>query len=109
LNNGHYPNRSVNQSNLRSVSQNTTIIKTTKSRDLLPVNMFNPDKGYFRQIDQECPLFDVKVLQEDFDHLMTDDLDPISKNEVVYKIMKSQLRDQQKKLILMKEQKRVSK
>ena len=51
--------------------------------------MFNPDTDYFRQIDQDCPLFDVKVLKEDFDHLMMNDLDPISKNEVVYKIMKS--------------------
>jgi len=51
--------------------------------------MFNPDTDYFRQIDQDASLFDVKVLKEDFDHLMGDDLDPISKNEVVYKIMKS--------------------
>ena len=45
------PGRSVNASALRSVSQNTTIIKTPKGRDLLPINMFNPDTDYFRQIE----------------------------------------------------------
>lgn len=51
----------------------------------------------------------MKINQEDLEHLAHDDLDPISKNEVIYKILKDQLREQQKKLIVMKEEKRVRK
>ena len=55
------------------------------------------------------PILDMKINQEDLEHLAHDDLDPISKNEVIYKILKDQLREQQKKLIVMKEEKRVRK
>jgi len=34
-------------------------------------------------------MLDLKILKEDYDHLMQGDLDPISKNEVVYKILKT--------------------
>ena len=73
------------------------------------MNMYNKDETYFRNIEKVPSLFDVKIPKEDYDHLMQQDLDPISKNEVVYKIMKQQLREQQKKLIVLKEQKRVTK
>ena len=59
------------------------------NRRLLEMNMFNPERDYFRNIEKEPSLLDVKVLKEDFEHLMKDDLDPISRNEVVYKILKS--------------------
>ena len=51
--------------------------------------MFNRDQDYFRKIENEPSLFDVKVPKEDYEHLMNGDLDPISKNEVVYKILKT--------------------
>lgn len=74
-----------------------------------PRNLYNTDTDYFRKIEPEAPVLDLKVQQEDLNHLMHEDLDPISKQEIVYKILKNQLRDQQKKLIVMKEEKRVKK
>ena len=56
--------------------------------------MFNTDPNYFRQINQLPSVIDVKLPKEDYDHLMKDDLDPLSKNELVYKILKLQLREQ---------------
>jgi hypothetical protein len=38
--------------------------------------------------------------------LLNDDLDEISKFEVIYKILKDQLREHQKKLIKLKEEKK---
>lgn len=48
-------------------------------------------------------LFKVRVMREDLEHLARDDLDEISKFEVIYKILKDQLRTHQKKLIKLKE------
>ena len=42
-------------------------------------------------------------MREDLEHLASDDLDEISKFEVIYKILKDQLRSHQKKLIKLKE------
>lgn len=42
-----------------------------------------------------------------YKHLQRDDLDELSKNEVAYKIMKEQLRQQQARLVKMKEKKRL--
>ena len=78
--------------NDRSISEKA---KTPRVRNVLPINMFNNDDTMFRKQPLEPALLDLKVLKEDYDHLMQADLDPISKNEVVYKILKTQLREQQ--------------
>jgi hypothetical protein len=57
------------------------------------MNMFNNDDSHFRKIEADPAMLDLKILKEDYDHLMQEDLDPISKNEVVYKILKTQLRE----------------
>lgn len=90
----------------RSISEQA---KTPRVRNVLPMNMFNNDDTCFRKVTADPALLDLKILKEDYDHLMREDLDPISKNEVVYKILKTQLREQQQKLILLKEKKRVTK
>lgn len=74
-----------------------------------PKNMFNTDFNYFRKIDPDPTLFKVDIEREIYDHLKNDDMDEISKNEVVYKVLKEQLRQQQKRLIQMKEEKRLAK
>jgi hypothetical protein len=53
------------------------------------MNMFNNDDSHFRKIEADPAMLDLKILKEDYDHLMQEDLDPISKNEVVYKILKT--------------------
>jgi len=63
-----------------------------------------PDGGRFKKFDPNPSLFEMKVEKEDFLHLQDDDLDPISRYEVVYKILKDQLRNHQKELISMKEE-----
>ena len=70
-------------------TDNSVTLKTPRKREVLPMNMFNRDQDYFRKMEQEPSLFDVKILKEDYEHLMNEDLDPISKNEVVYKILKT--------------------
>lgn len=57
----------------------------------------------------EPSLFTVKIEKEMFKHLKNDDMDELSKNEVVYQVLKQQLKQQQKKLIHMKESKRLRK
>lgn len=100
--------RSANLSPLshRSAGRNATIVPEhkQKKRDVKPRNLYNTDTDYFRKIEPEAPVLDLKIAKEDLDHLMHGDLDPISKHEVVYKILKGQLREQQKKLIVMKEE-----
>lgn len=76
----------------RSISE---AAKTPRVRNVLPMNMFNNDDSHFRKIEADPAMLDLKILKEDYDHLMQEDLDPISKNEVVYKILKTQLREQQ--------------
>ena len=46
--------------------------------------MFNNDSGYFHKGDEKPSLFHVKVDKSMYDHLNQNDLDEISKNEVVY-------------------------
>lgn len=54
-------------------------------------------------MDLDPGLFKIRVMREDLEHLSNDDIDEISKFEVIYKILKDQLRNHQKKLIKMKE------
>jgi len=51
----------------------------------------------------EPNLFEMDVDQEDFEHMMNDDMGGVSRMEVVYKILKEQLRTYQKALIEVKE------
>lgn len=46
----------------------------------------------FNKVAIEPSLFKMKVPREDMEHLMRDDLDEMSKMEVIYKILKNQLR-----------------
>ena len=57
----------------------------------------------FEKIDFDASLFKMRIMREDIEHLSNDDLDEISKFEVIYKILKDQLRNHQKKLIKLKE------
>ena len=50
-------------------------------------------------------LFKINIKNEDLNHLQNDDLDEISKFEVVYQILKDQLRKHKQNLIHMKEEK----
>jgi len=56
----------------------------------------------FCKVPLDPSLFKIAVRREDLEHLAADDLDEISKFEVVYKILKDQLRDHQKRLIKLK-------
>jgi hypothetical protein len=57
-------------------------------RDAGPRNLFNPDGSSFYIGEDKPALFDVDVDRELYDHLLHDDLDEVSKNEVAYRIMK---------------------
>ena len=64
----------------------------------------DPDKVHIKkQLDPS--LFKIKVPKKHLEHLIADDIDEISKYEVIYKILKDQLRDHQSALIKMKKDK----
>jgi len=67
-------------------------------------NFFHHDERYFKKVESDPALFQMNVNHDDFWHLMNDDTDHVSKIEVVYKILKQQLRDYQKQLISLKEE-----
>ena len=56
----------------------------------------------YEKIPVDPALFKIEVAKKHLEHLAADDLDEISKNEVVYKILKDQLRAHQKKLFDLK-------
>ena len=64
-------------------------------RVVRPRNLFNNDGDYFWKGEDKPSLFNVKVSKDLYAHLAQNDLDDISKNEVAYKILKEQLRQQQ--------------
>jgi hypothetical protein len=49
-------------------------------------------KKQFQKIEMDPSLFKIQVAKKHLDHLNKDDMDEISKFEVVYKILKDQLR-----------------
>lgn len=55
-------------------------------------NLYKWDPTYFRPQEQQPALFHVDVPLDDYEHLLKDDLDPVSKMEVTYKVLKNQLR-----------------
>ena len=54
----------------------------------------------------EPSLFNLNVEQEDVHHLMNDDVDELSRMQIIYKILKEQLRDYQKAIIEEKEERK---
>jgi hypothetical protein len=52
---------------------------------------------------------EMELFEKDFHHLYNDDLDPESKLELTYKVLKDQLRVHQQKLIAIKEKKLIKK
>ena len=68
--------------------------------------MFDSDAKLFRKVDDKPAAFKMDIIAEDYRHLMADDLDEISRSEVLYKILKNQLRVHQKHLIELKEKKK---
>jgi hypothetical protein len=78
-------------------------------RKIKPRNVFNKDTDYFRKAEQMPSLFNLEIDKKLYDHLNNDDLDEVSKNEVVYKVLKEHLRQHQRKLIVMKEKDRLKK
>lgn len=80
-----------------------------KKKKRVPNSILKYDEKYFKKIPGEPNLCEVDVDLEDFTHLMNDDLDGVSRMEVVYKILKEQLRTYQKALIEVKENKRKEK
>mgnify|MGYP001101806463 CR=1 FL=1 len=85
------------------------VVETIKEKVRPPCNVANffnkkrKDQPYFQKIPQDPSLFEMEINQEDYDHLIDDDLDLISKYEVIYKLLKAQLRGHQQKLIDLKE------
>lgn len=65
-----------------------------RCRPIKPRNLFNMDTDYFRKLDDDPALFNVEIDKEIFEHLNDNNLNAISKNEVVYKVLKEQLRQQ---------------
>jgi hypothetical protein len=57
--------------------------------------LFNDDHDYFYADDKKYSLFNVDVDKDMYENLNKQGLDEVSKNEVAYKIMKEQLRQQQ--------------
>lgn len=64
------------------------------------------DPKYFRKYDETPSLFQLNINKDDYTHLMDDDLDPESKIEAIYKVLKAQLRDYQGQLIKIREDKK---
>mmetsp|Transcript_5862 Transcript_5862/g.9466 ORF Transcript_5862/g.9466 Transcript_5862/m.9466 type:complete len:102 (+) Transcript_5862:2159-2464(+) len=56
----------------------------------------------FKKVPLDPSLFKIQVQRKHMEHLMEDNLDEISKFEVIYKILKDQLRLHQSKLIELK-------
>jgi hypothetical protein len=90
-------------------NKNNFTAAPVRNRPVKPRNLFNVDTDYFRKLDDDPSLFNVEIDREIYKHLNNNVLDPVSKNEVVYKVLKEQLRQQQARLIQMKEEKRLEK
>jgi len=58
----------------------------------LPMKMQDPEKVHIKK-SLDPSLFKIKVQKKHLGHLINDDLDEVSKFEVIYKILKDQLRE----------------
>jgi hypothetical protein len=59
-----------------------------KKKKRVPNTILKYDERHFKKIPGEPNLAEVDVDLEDFTHLMNDDMDGVSRMEVVYKILK---------------------
>lgn len=64
----------------------------------------NYGRREFDKVDLDPSLFKLNIQRKHLEHLQNDDLDEMSRYEVIYKILKDQLRTHQKKIIEMKEE-----
>ena len=64
---------------------------------------YDPEKCFVKK-KLDPSLFKIKVPKRHLEHLVADDIDEISKYEVIYKILKDQLREHQSALIKMKKE-----
>ena len=74
-----------------------------------PNNFFQFDDKYFKKMPGEPSLFNLDVDEDDVHHLLNDDVDNVSRMEIIYKILKEQLREYQKQIIEHREQERKKK
>ena len=58
-------------------------------RDRKMNNLYDYDPKFFHKIKPDPPIFIAEIDQNDYEHLLNDDLDEISKLEVSYKILKN--------------------
>lgn len=54
----------------------------------MPNSILKYDERYFKKIPGEPNLFEIDVDEEDYVHMMNDDIGNVSRMEVVYKILK---------------------
>ena len=58
-----------------------------------PPSYIVKDQSHFKKQDTRPSILDLNINQEDYQHLLHDDMDMISRHEVIYKILKDQLRN----------------
>jgi hypothetical protein len=58
-----------------------------------PPSYIVKDQAHFKKTDAKSSILDLNINQEDYQHLMHDDMDMVSRHEVIYKILKDQLRN----------------
>lgn len=85
------------QAKFEDVTENKTVDSEfvpfpPRRRTLKPRNVFNKDTDYFRKAELMPSLFNLEIDKKLYQHLNDDDLDEVSKNEVVYKVLKEHLR-----------------
>jgi len=59
-----------------------------KKKKRVPNSILKYDERYFKKIPGEPNLFEIDVDEEDYVHMMNDDIGNVSRMEVVYKILK---------------------
>lgn len=80
----------------------------TGGRHMIKEKVRDPSMD-FHKVKVDPALFKIQVQKKHIERLENDDLDEISKFEVVYKILKDQLRNHQKHLINLKEKEKAEK
>ena len=90
-------------------SSRVMIIDENKNQGLprKPNTFFKYDERHFKKMPSNPQLFSLDLDQRDYAHLLKDDLDKASKIEVVYKILKDQLRAYQKQLLKLRQDKKL--
>jgi hypothetical protein len=92
----------------RSVTnEKTNELSDRKNSVVEPVRLkhvfkFSADGRSFVKQPVDPSLFKINVPRKHLDHLLNEDLDEVSQFEVIYSILKDQLREHQQKLIALK-------